>query len=117
MMCNAVRSISPRSFLAAFGLVLALSGCDQVKDTFVTKCQAVTRASSSDCECAAGKVKEIMGDEGWQIAGYVLAGDRTRAETELAKKGLGGMFGFIGQWSMAMGVAEQQCKVRGLSRM
>ncbi len=117
MMCNAVRSTSPRSFLAVFGLVLVLSGCDQVKDTFVTKCQAVTGASSSDCGCAAGKVKEIMGDEGWQIAGYVLAGDRARAETELAKKGLGGMFGFIGQWSMAMGVAEQQCKVRGLSRM
>lgn len=116
-MSTITRALTPMPILAAFGAALALSACDSVKNDFVSKCRAVTGASSSDCDCAAGKVKEVLGSEGWSIAGYILKGDRARAETELAKKGLGGLFGFIGQWSMAMGVAEQQCRVRGLSRM
>lgn len=108
------RALSGASVVCMSFLLLS---CDRVKDDFVSECQKVTNASSADCSCSASKVKEILGPERWKVAGDLLSGDRQKAEMTMAKEGLGGMFGFLGQWSMALGTAERQCGVRGLSRM
>ncbi|RST87607.1 hypothetical protein EJC49_04465 [Aquibium carbonis] len=97
--------------------VAMLSGCDRYKDAFVSRCQQVTGQSSSDCSCAAGKVKEILDNREWSIFGLVLSGESKAAETEAAKLGFGGMFGLMSKWASALSVAERQCSVRGLSRM
>lgn len=94
-----------------------LAGCDKTSDDFISQCQRVTGASTADCSCAASKAKEILGPAKWKVAGDLLSGDRAKAETTIAKEGLGGMFGFLGQWASALGVAERQCGVRGLTRM
>lgn len=96
---------------------LTSSGCDKISDDFVSQCQRVTGASTSDCSCAAGKVKEALGPDKWRVAGELMSGDRAKAEMTMAKEGLGGMFGFLGQWGTALGIAERQCGVRGLARM
>jgi len=96
---------------------LLIGGCDKISDDFVGQCRRTTGASTSDCSCAASKVKETLGPEKWRVAGDLLSGDRAKAEITMAKEGLGGMFGFLGQWGMALGIAERQCGVRGLFRM
>lgn len=108
---NAARAV-------AFACVASMmAGCDRTSDVFVAECQKVTHASSSDCSCAASKVKEIIGPEKWKVAGELMSGDRDKAEMTMVKEGVGGMLGFVTQWTVALGVAERQCNVRGLSRM
>ncbi len=103
-------------FLLPFALLI-LSGCDEHRDAFVSKCQSTTGASSSDCKCAADKVKEIMGDQNWKIMGLTLAGNEEAAEVEAAKLGIGGMFSLMSKWGSAISVAERQCSISGLQRM
>jgi hypothetical protein len=97
---------------------LSLASCsDKYEDVFISECTRATGASSSDCGCAAGKVKEIMSDKEWQIMGMNMLGDTDAAEIEAAKLGVGGMFGILSHWASAIGVAESQCSISGLSRM
>ena len=87
------------------------------RDTFVTKCQAVTRASPSGLRNAAGKVKEIKWETrgGRLLATFSLVIVRA-PKLKVGEEGLSGMFGFIGR-SMAMGWRSSNAKVRGLSCM
>jgi hypothetical protein len=49
--------------------------------------------------------------------GMNMLGDTDAAEIEAAKLGVGGMFGILSHWASAIGVAESQCSISGLSRM
>ncbi|WP_146617822.1 hypothetical protein [Rhodoplanes serenus] len=113
------RTVQFRAFLSMGMALLFLFGLfsDKTQNSFMERCKVATGEPVDRCECASSKIKEILSPEHWKIMGLIFGSDRATADTEVAKLGVGGMFGLMGRWGAAASVAERQCNIRGLERM